>query len=558
MALQRLSVENLALVTKAELEFAPGFVGVTGETGAGKSVLLGALKLLAGARTGRSVVHPDAQQCRVSACLAVEEEHPIHGLLEELGLPACEEGLLLLRRIIPKAGKGTSAFINGDQVTITTLQRLGALWIDFHGAGESQKLLREDYALALLDRYADTGDLLGRYQESYRAWKALLTELQAVEQEQHLSPEEQAFYRVQLEQIEKAAPSAEIIEALEVDYQRFEHAQELRDLSNTVALGLTAGQTAALSSLNDAFQAAEKWAEMDPEVETLKTRLQGLLLEVGDLGQEFAALSQNIALNRQEIEVLQQRMNAWLEVRHKFGGSIEAVLAYRQRLEDKLEGQNTIKERLEDLNKKASEVEQEAENLAKELFERRSAAGHQLGKECTPLLRDLGFKQAHLSIECLKTRTLGVHGDCSCNFLFASNPGQAPLPFNQIASSGEVARVLLALKSVLAECDQTPVLVFDEVDANVGGEIGVAVGEALTRLARGRQLFCITHLPQVAALADQHYCVSKYSLGAGIRTDILPLHFDSNARKKELARMLGDRSSDSALHHAEHLLQSNA
>ena len=556
--LQYLHVQGLALVKNVELELAPGFVAITGETGAGKSLLLGALRLLAGARADRCAIHPEAGECVIEAILSLPHTGSIDCVLEELGLPLCDAGVLVLRRSVPRGSKPGRIHINGAVTTLTLLERISPLWIDFHGAGESQSLLSEKRQLGLLDRYAQAKPLLGRYHSLYQQWRAALAERATLSQTQRLGPEEQAFYRQQIDRIDALSPSPESIEALERDYTLSQHNHECVELSSGLAGQLSEGEASIAGQLSQALQAAQQIAAMDPEGHPLAERVESLVIECQDLAKEYAAMSTQVELDTEAVMALEQRMGQWLELKHQHGSSVAAVLAKRSELAQKLAQQAEIAGNLERLQDRIHQLEEQLLHSADQLRKQRDQAATQLGQACTPLLGALGLKQARLTIDLLKESQFTEHGDSRCSFQFAPNPGQQPRPLAKIASSGEAARVLLALKTVLADCDRTPILVFDEVDANVGGEIGGYVGKRLASLAPSHHVFCITHLPQIAAQADQHYCVNKTQSDTSTQISIQALHPDSEQRIAELARMLGDRHSASAIQHASTLLVDSA
>ena len=396
--------------------------------------------------------------------------------------------------------------------------------------------------------------MLKRYSDRYQEWRTALAEQKSLSQTQGLSPEEQAFYRQQIEHIDALSPSIESIEALNRDYARSQNAHALIELTNKLAAQLSDNEESVANQLSESLSAAEQVASMDPESSASAERIKGLIIECQELAEEYTSMGTQVECDPETAATLEQRMNQWLELQHKYGNSIEAVLAKRAELSQKLDQQGDIKGTLDRLQTQIQKREKALRAMATELREQREQARTQLAKTCMPLLKSLGFKQAQLSIDLPREEQLTEQGDCRCVFQFAPNPGQPALPLAKIASSGEAARVLLALKTLLADCDQTPILVFDEVDANVGGEIGSCVGEQLARLAQNHHVFCVTHLPQVAAQADQHYCITKKQTKQTTQVSIAALHSDKQERIAELARMLGDRNSASAIQHAESLL----
>lgn len=551
--LQSIHIRNLALLDAVRLEFEPGFTAVTGETGAGKSVLLGALSLLAGARTEKTLIRQGQEALEVEAALYFESPEAVNRQLEALGLAPCEDGVLLLNRSIHRS-KMPRIQINGRMATLAQLQELGESWIDFHGPGEPQKLFQERRQLEMLDVYARQEATLAAYQADYAAWRAQLTKIAELENEEQLDDDEVDFVRKQIAKIDAVPVSEAAIEELERDYARLSSAQEIGEIATACAAAIV--EEDGLSDRTMALVARlERLAEIDPGAEGLVERVRSLQIELQDIGDEVERIAGGLELEPEAIEAIHERMNLWQEIRRKFGGSVASVLAKRAELEEKLAIQGDLAGILEAKRAEAAVMEKRLKAQAAQLTKEREKAAGMLSEKAAALLKALGFKKAKLAIEVLPSARLGEQGDSYCRFLFAPNAGQELLPLNKIASSGESARVMLALKTVLAEADATPLLVFDEVDANVGGEVGRAVGSELARLSGRHQVLCVTHLPQVASLAHNHFLVAKSQSEDATTVSIGPIHGEREARLGEIARMLGDRSSASARAHAAELLE---
>jgi len=550
--LQFLRVENLALMDAAELDLAPGFTVVTGETGAGKSVLLGALSLLSGNRADKSVIRQGAECCRVEAILQMADAAKINALLKSLGLPSCEEGQLILRREIHRR-KAARVQVNGSLATLAALQELGESWIDFHGPGEPQKLFRERHQLEMLDRYAGHATELDAFATAYGNWRATLAQARRLREGERLSADEADFIRSQLTAIDAVEVEATSIDQLELEFTRLDQAEELTTLAHRLNEGL-AGDEGASTRLAQLVNLAQDLAEIDPSANDLRMRLEAAIIELDDLAAEFSQISDAVHFEAEEAEALRERMQQWLSIKRKYGPEVGDVLAKRKQLADRLGSQEDVEGQLEQLAAEAASQEKALKAQAAILRKTRLKAARQLAARVRDLLQRLGFKKAAFDIEILAEDTLKAHGDSTCQYRFAPNAGQPLLPLNKIASSGETARVMLALKAVLAAADATPLLVFDEVDANVGGEIGAEVGRELATLAGRHQVFCVTHLPQVAAYGQQHFLVDKHQEEASTTIRIRPIHEQHDERETELARMLGDRKSASARSHARELL----
>ncbi|MEI6793640.1 MAG: AAA family ATPase [Verrucomicrobiota bacterium] len=548
--IRRLQIRDLALMDRTELELGSGFTVVTGETGAGKSVLLGALSLLAGNRAAKTIVRKGAEECSVEAELETDGDKRFDEVLKSLDLPVCDDGLLILKRSV-HATKAGRISINGGSATLTQLQQLGELWIDFHGPGEPQKLMRAETQLEMLDLHAGLASALATYRTGWRLRNDLLREAAEAATAERLSEDEAAFLRSQLDKLDSLDLSEEAITKLERDHARSSRAQELAALLGQLESGL--GSDGLGEVMPKLLKAGDDIARIDADAEALRDRLNSLAAEAEDIRADFARLGRGLSADDESAAELEGKMNLWLEFRRKYGPGAEAVREKREALRRRLASQGDVEARVTKLKAEAAKVEKDLRKQAEALRTARTKAAEKLATAARKMLGSLGFKKADLRIE-VAVAELGPYGADAVRFLFCPNVGQDLLPLDQIASSGEAARVMLALKTVLAAVDRTPVLVFDEVDANVGGEIGAQVGRELAALGKGHQVFCVTHLPQVAALGHAHLVVTKTQDDKSTTVEISPVHGKRKDRESELARMLGDRASKVALSHARELL----
>lgn len=548
--IRRLQIRDLALMDRTVLELGAGFTVVTGETGAGKSVLLGALSLLAGNRAAKTIVRKGAEECSVEAELDTDGDKRFEALLKALDLPAGDDGLLILKRSVHAAKAGRIS-VNGGAATLAQLQQLGELWIDFHGPGEPQKLMRAETQLEMLDLHAGLAAPLATYRAGWRQRNELLREAAEAATAERLSEDEEAFLRSQLEKLDSLDLSEEAITKLERDHARSSRAQELAALLGQLEAGL--GSDGLGEVLPKLLKAGDDVARIDEEASALRDRLNSLAAEAEDIRADFARLGRGLSSDDESAAELDGKMSLWLEFRRKYGPGAEAVREKREALRRRLAAQGDVEARVAKLKAEAAKAEKDLRRQADALRASRTKAADKLAAAARKMLGSLGFKKADLRIE-VAVAELGPHGADAVRFLFCPNVGQDLLPLDQIASSGEAARVMLALKTVLAAVDRTPVLVFDEVDANVGGEIGAQVGRELAALGQGHQVFCVTHLPQVAALGHAHLVVTKTQDDKSTTVEIAPVHGRRKDRESELARMLGDRASKVALSHARELL----
>lgn len=550
--LQSLRIRNLALLEEVSLDFEAGFTAVTGETGAGKSILLGALSLLAGERADKTIIRQGSAACEVEAALHFAKPKSIDAVLAELELPLSEEGLLILKRSLPRE-KAPKITVNGSLATLAALQKIGEHWVDFHGPSEPRRLLKDSCQLELLDLFGRASTALAGYQAKYALWRERVAERQTILGETKLSPSQLEFLQNQLTRLEALELTTEAIEALERDFQRMNRAQELIELTQSLANGL-AGDEGVQGRVAGLLRDAHTLEQIDPASKLLADRLVAASIELNDLGAEFAALGAELQFDPEQAEQLTERMNTWLDLKRKHGGDVAAVIEARDELKRRLEVQGDLEGALARLEKQIEDAERALKKEAAALRAVREKAAKELAKVAAKGIAQLGFKKADFQVRIVALAHPGPTGDCGCEFLFSPNVGEAPLPLSRIASSGELARVMLALKTVLADLDDVPLLVFDEVDANVGGEIGRVVGEKMAGIAKTHQVLCVTHLPQVAAQAASHFVVTKDQSRERAVVGIAPIQENRKARVSELARMLGDRNAKSALAHAEELL----
>lgn len=550
--IEYLRIENLALLERAEIDFTEGFTAVTGETGAGKSVLLGALAMLSGARCGKEAVGGHSDTCRVEAVLRFKDTSKIDRLLESSGLPPCEDGTLLISRVVG-ISKPSRAFVNSSPAPLSFLSKLGGYWIDFHGPGEPQKLFSRKNQLEMLDTFAVDSQLLEEYMRIYSERRQILSNIESLSQTKSLGEDEIEFLRSRIAAIDAVNPTEESIAELEEKSKLAEAASDIVEKSSAVAEAID-GDGGILEKLAAASKFASEISRFSAAAESLSERLRGVGLELADISSEYGNLARSSNMDEAQIETVRRKMTDWLGLCRKFGNSVESVLSARREMAAKIENQSDVRATMEKLRRRADELLESLVPIAEKILKAREKAAKKLAERASKTLLGLGFKNARFDISISAESEPSPDCGSSCEFMFMANPGQPLLPLAKIASSGELARVMLALKTTLADADATPLLVFDEVDANVGGEIGAEVGKRLAELSKGHQVFCVTHLPQVAACANGHFLVEKSQTKTSTSVSITRIDGDKKRRVSELARMLGDRNSESAVAHAQKLL----
>jgi DNA repair protein RecN (Recombination protein N) len=549
--LSTLRIKNLALVTDLTLELGPGLNILTGETGAGKSIVIGALNLLLGQRADRALIRGGTESCTVEAIFDLTiVKAPIARLLEENGLEPSHEHQLLLKRVFTAVGQNRQ-FINGSPATLQMLETLGEFLVDIHGAHDHQSLLHSTRQLAILDAYAGLERLrqgfahLVRRHIDAQAFKAQLIV------DERTYAQQLDLLRHQVREIDAARLQPEEETRLEQEHQRVTHAARLIELSQSAKTMLD-GEEGLLSSAGKLGRLFRELHRIDEGTENLVATHEQAAAILQELQHALLNYLERLELDPARLHELEERISLLHGLKRKYGPSIADVLQFGVEAQQKLATLEGRDAELERVNSEIASLEKALRENGAELSARRCKTAPNLSKAVTRQLAALGFTQSHFEVAIKSERqTWTQTGFDSVEFQFAPNPGEPPRPLRTIASSGELARAMLALKTVLAAEDEVPVLVFDEVDANIGGEIAHAVGEKMAQIARQRQVLCVTHLPQVAAHASQHYLVQKH-LEAG-RTVSTISRLDERERVPELARMLGGQSS-AARKHAEELL----
>lgn len=559
--LTTLRIKNLALVADLTLELQPGYNVITGETGAGKSILIGALNLALGERADRTLIRGGCESCTVEAVFDVARlPAPLPAFLAENGLEPCADHQLLLKRTFTAAGANRQ-FINGSPTTLATLATLGEWLVDIHGPHEHQSLLHPACQLAILDAFGGLEQSRAAFAELVRRRAALEAEKAALIVDEQTYARQLDLLRFQADEIAAARLHPEEEAQVEQDYRRASNAARLLQLSQTALDLLSENETCLLTQAGLLGRTLQELQRLDAAAAPLLALHEQTAAGLRDLQAELSRYAGKADIDPAALPPLEERLNLLHSLKRKYGATLAEVIAFGAEARRKLQ---TLEQRTAELDRLNTALQQ----LTAELWRAGQALSAARRKVIPPLtqaagrqLADLGFRQSRLDIafttldEAAFTRQPGripSQGFDTLEFLFAPNPGEPARPLRAIASSGELARVMLALKTVLAAADQIPVLVFDEVDANIGGETANAVGEKMRQIARQRQVLCITHLPQVAAPAAAHYVAAKQVQGG--RTISTLTRLEPAARVTELARMFGGQT-DAARKHAAALLK---
>ena len=554
--LQTLRVRNLALVEDVTVDFRPGLNVITGETGAGKSVIIGALGLLLGERADKTLVRAGTEQCVAEAVFELTDASAVDAILDEVGLPACEEGQLLLRRTLQPNGTGKS-FINDSSTTLQVLKRVGEHLVDMHGPYDHQSLLNTEFQMDILDAFGHLWDARGAYEKLYAEFRGLQLQREQLEGADAQDVARQIeLLAYQVKEIEDVAPVEGEDEALVREQVQVANAQRILELATGIQNALVEGDDSAFNGLAFAQKGLQELAGLVPTADEWKEQARSITVQVQDLAETVEHQVRNIEGDPSRLQWLEDRMALYHKLKRKYGATVKEILdtlaRARTRLKD-LEGRG---DRLRELDAQIVAARDKAVQAGGKLGKARRQAASKLAGTITAELRDLGFAHGAFAVD-LQAAEPGPSGSDTIEFSFAPNAGEPARPLRAIASSGEISRVMLAVKAVLADHDSIPVLVFDEIDANVGGAMGTAIGTKLDTVGRHHQVLCITHLPQVAVFGRTHFAVTKEVASGRTRTLITCL--EKEARVEEVARMLGGRDLTSVtVKHAREMLKGKA
>lgn len=547
--LSLLKIRNLALVDELVWEPESGFLAITGETGAGKSVIMGGISLVMGERADKGRIRSGETQCSIEAVFHLSRPQYVNALLEESGVPACEDGMLVIRRVI--TATGNKQFINSTPATLNLLRKVGAGLVDMHHPEAHRSLTSQERQLELLDAFAENESNLQTYEQAYREWLRAKTEYRELMESEMANERELDFLRHQVQEIENAAFTADEAEELETNWQRARNAGRLRDTALPMANMIDGADDSILSRLRQLVRSARELERLDAACAEWLAPLPAIVEELEDVAASLQDYADTLCGDPAELARLEERISTLDTLKRKYGADFESIMQHLNECRQRLDAIDNREEMLRQFADRERERYAELKKAAVALSNTRKKAAPKLAELFLHHARQLGFRQSLFEVSLQSLPEPGPHGAEETDFLFGPNPGEPLKALRLIASSGELARVMLALKSALASRDDTPLLVFDEIDANVGGEIARAVGMKMRELGANHQVISITHFPQVAALANHHYLISKHQ--SGERTVSRLNKVKGEERIQELMRMLGT-GGDTAYAHACNLL----
>jgi len=554
LVLTELSIKNYAVIEDLSLRFEPGLVVLTGETGAGKSIIVGALSLVLGERATTDVIRAGEDRATVEAVFEVSAREDLQRRCDEAGIDT-RDGWLALKREVNANGR-SRAWVNGSPATAALIGELGQALVDLHGQHEHQTLLHTGPQREILDEFGGATALAQELSVCWSQLSEVLRKRAGVEEQRARSEARAEFLRHQVDEI-AGAELAETDEDLNLadEERRLAHAEELTARSSSIHEQVYASEDAVYGRLGTLRRELDALENVDPSaVGAFKDLLDTAYYALQELGEQLAAYKESIDLSPAKLEQVRQRIDTLYRLKSKYGPTLEGVIEAGERAAGELDALDSAEVELEELAIEEGELGAKLVGLAAKLSKKRSKAARALEGEITGLLPELGMPDGQFDVALRERSSIEGTGAEDVEFQVTLNKGFEPRALAKVASGGELSRVMLALKTILARLDRTPTLIFDEIDAGIGGIVGQKVAERLRLVAQHHQVFVITHLPQIAALSDHHMLVTKRSEDQKTLTSVSELGGDERVR--DLARMLGgDPEREASLQHARALLE---
>ncbi|MGA1843820.1 MAG: DNA repair protein RecN [bacterium] len=560
--LKELHIRNFALIDQLSISFDPHLNILTGETGAGKTILINALNLLLGGRASTDFIRTGEESAEVEAAFRLDEGHPVHACLESAGCPCAPEDDLIIRRIIFRSEKANRCYVNGHMVPVSLLDAIGSWLVDIHGQHEHQILLNPSRHLDILDRFGNlegdvmqVSDSFHAYQASRNTWEELVRRREESAREREIL----AFQRKELE-VARLVPGEE--EELLGEQNILAHAVKIRELTSSLLNTLYQSEGSVTETLGDALGRFQSLSSLDLRFRPMEETLNGVLIQIEDITHQLMEYESKQDFSPDHLERVQERLDCISRLKKKYQRTFEELIGLRNTMEERWELLENYEERIRNAEDAMHERWQDLRRHALDVSEKRRRVARRIEQGIEAQLNDLALGQARFVVSHSHPpvsdqgppKNMTARGFDEIEFLFSANPGEDPRPLARIASGGEISRVMLGFKSCLAMADQVLTLVFDEIDTGIGGSAAVKVGQKMKDLASKRQIICITHLPQIASNASTHFLVSKRVERGRTLTEVTPL--STGERIRELAKMIaGDSQSETALRHASEILE---
>lgn len=538
--LQLLKVLNFALIEQAEIEFDNGFNVLTGETGAGKSMVVDALSVVLGGRSSIEMVRSGCDQFRIDAVFALRQHLSLQELLKEQAIPLETDGLLFLSRTVSRQGKNT-VLVNGTPAPLSLLRTIGDLLLDMHGQHENQALLRPESYLGLLDGAdAAIAPLLTDYQNGYEAWRLTQDKIDGIDRDERQRVQRLDMLQWQIDEIAAARLKEAEETELPVQVSLLAHAEKISAAVGAAWAGLSDGderEKGAITILQECRRHLDTAARFDASLSQYAGQIAQIVVQLDDLAPELRDYLDQVEYDPAKLSRLQDRLDLIQRLKQKYGRSVAEVLEYAQRASEEVAELSCHDEILQNLRKQLQRQEEQLEVQAKALSDQRNKTALSMSRMIEAYLQELGMPGGKFSVLLETSEKFSPTGRDVVHFAFSANPGEELRPLAKVASGGELSRVALAIKTVCSRNDGAQVMVFDEIDAGVGGHTARKVAENIARVAWQKQVLCITHLPQIASMADRHIYIEKKQVGERTQTFVRVL--TATERLNELARMIG-------------------
>ncbi len=537
--LTALRISNFALIDELSLELSQGFHVLTGETGAGKSIIVDAIALLMGGRASTEHIRAEADEAVLEAALTLPASGPITDRLRANDVVGPHDTEIIVRRVLSRSGRNR-IYLNGNLAPLHLLQSLAGTLIDIHGQHEQQSLLAPQAQLDVLDAFGHLKGLRAEYGSLYEVWKGCQRDLEEATRAADSRSEREDLLRFQSRELEEADFQPGEEETLTIERGRLSHSRRLAELAEMAYAVLYEGDSTVLGGLGSVGQHLRELRQIDPRMKELGDLSDTAMVQLREVAARLRDYRQELQEDPERLGRVEDRLALIQRLKKKYGGSMDALLARAQELKQEIEALTNADTHLAELKNRVSREGGRVQELAQRLSEGRKGAAAKLDHRVKQELGALRMDRTRFQTELASDRdmtALGPVGWDRVEFLFSANQGEPLLPLARVASGGELSRMMLAMKTVLAETDHVPVLIFDEVDAGVGGAVAAVMGKRLRALARYHQVFCITHLPQIAAQAESHFVVEKEV--AKKRTVTRVRRLEAKARQEEVARMLG-------------------
>lgn len=555
--LKELRIKNLAIIDDLTIRFGTGLNVLTGETGAGKSIIIDALGLALGERAQTEMIKTGKNEASVEAFFEVSDRP--HGsepqrLLEQMGI-MCEDGIILRRNIyISSAGK-SRAYINDSIVNIQSLCDIGRALVDIHGQHEHQSLLSTDNQRTLLDFYGKLQDKRAEVEAMFYEVQSLKKELSELKANVKERAHRIDLLSFQINEIDSASLKTGEKEALEKERVILLNLNKLSELTETAYAMLYESEGACVEKLSSVISKLKEMSSIDPSIDETLSLLDSAMPLLEDASVSLRRYKEKYDLDPRRLESIEERLENIKRLEKKYGEGVDAILRYRDEAGKELLSLGQTDEKTDTIENQLREKEKKLLDAAVDLSEKRKKTAEEISRAVEKILKELAFEKVEFRVD-IKSSPLSSSGMDAVEFLFSANPGELPKPLTRVASGGELSRIMLALKNILADVDRIPVLIFDEIDAGIGGRTAESVGMKLKKLAKTHQVICITHLPQIASTADFHLMTEKFQKKDGVSVKIKEL--SPEERKTEIARMLSGKVTDVSLKHARELLERNA